>query len=125
MARSRRKHLSLLLSTIMLVMMVCQGMAVAALPVPKPIQAEMSVMDCHGDKASAQRGLPDCHSECQQQAKATESGKPSQLPSVTPLLLCTLSIVQADASSPGIAALPLHDPVADPPPLLRFQRFRE
>lgn len=124
MTRSHRRHLSLLLSTVMLLMMVCQGMALAAQPVV-PAMTEMSVMNCHTGTADTEQVSINCHSECQQQAKATKSGKPIQLPALVPLLLCTLPSIETDTSPLRLTTLSSHDPLSDPPPLLRFQRFRE
>lgn len=110
----------------MTVFLCCQGMAQAMPSVMYTGQSaqQADVMPCHQAEAKSK---VECPSDCQHIVKAVDGGAHNPGDHAAPMaLLLTLPALTADAGSTiKLASLPRHDPVADPPPLLRFLHFRE
>lgn len=129
MTRPHRQRLALFLSLILAAFVFCQGMAqamtaAASLPLSKPMPAAMS---CHDGQPtqSGPTGLA-CPSDCEYVVKASDSGPQlSHLAAITAIVAFILPDVCREAGPIQLASLPLHNPVTDPPPTLRFHRFRE
>lgn len=128
MSRPLRQRIALFLSLIMVTFTVCQGMALAAMPkggMPVPMQS--AGMSCHEapgvDPAIAK---PDCPSDCEHVVKASDSGPQfCPLSQVVAFVAYQWPDLSREAGAIQLAALPLHDPITDPPPTLRYHRFRE
>lgn len=127
MNRSLHQRIALFLSLIMVSFTVCQGMALAA--VPDSMRADpalMAGMSCH-ESSSQDTGtaLTDCHSGCNAVVKASDSGPLFQ--SLLPLVFIAIRLpdLVQEAGSVHLASLGLHAPLTDPPPEIRYHRFRE
>ncbi|MGB4344745.1 MAG: hypothetical protein WBJ03_14165 [Moraxellaceae bacterium] len=127
MNRLLRQRIALFLSLIMVTFTACQGMALAAVPDSmRSDSASMASMSCH--EASPQdtgAALTDCPSDCNAVVKASDSGPLFQ--SLLPLVFIAFQLpdLAQEAGPIHVALLGLHDPVTDPPPDIRYHRFRE
>lgn len=127
MSRPLRQRIALFLSLIMVTFTVCQGMALAAMPMgDAPDQMQSAGMSCHEEVGTdPAMAKADCPNDCEHVVKASDPGPQ----------FCPLSQVVAFVASQWpdlsreagiqLAALPLHDPITDPPPAIRYHRFRE
>lgn len=127
MSRSLRERIALFLSLIMVTFTVCQGMALAAVPDSmRSDTAPMAGVSCH--ETSPQRAstaLVDCPSDCNAVVKAVDPGP--QFLSLLPLVFIAIPLpdLVQDAGPIYLASLGQHAPVTDPPPDIRYHRFRE
>lgn len=127
MTRSLRQRIALFLSVIMVTFTVCQGMALAA--VPDSIHAEaasLAGMPCHeAAPQNSPAALTDCPSDCNAVVKASDSGP--QFLSLLPLVFIAFQLPDLiqTAGPISLASLGLYDPITDPPPDIRYHRFRE
>ena len=123
MKRRHRQRIALVMSLLLTIFTICQTQALAAIRLPAPAMPAMA--GCHDmamvDQAPAKA---DCHSECQnlQQHPGTD-----HVPVLDwcPLVLSWLAPLHTDAGSISLVSLAPHSPITDPPPEIRFSRFRE
>lgn len=123
-----RRFTSLAMSLVVMLLLACQGMAMASTPDTGSVH-----------KSTVMAAMPGCHlmqsmaktpsasdSDCQHIVKAFDNSgtaglvwayAPAGLPSWTTHAETTAGIPPS--------ALPEHDPVVDPPPTLRLHRFLE
>lgn len=126
MSHALRQRLALFLSLIMVAFTVCQGMALAAVPDSmRSDSASMAGMSCHETPPrSTSTALVDCPSDCNAVVKAADAGP--QFLSLLPLaFIAQLPDLVQEAGSIHLASLGQHAPVTDPPPDIRYHRFRE
>lgn len=104
---------------------ICQSqamaMAVDADTTP-PVMTQMK--DCQGSHEHSP-AAPTCHGECQHVQQHPSSGNFHAGDACIAILAFWFAMPTQEAGSIALASLPPHDPVSDPPPLLRFQHFRE
>lgn len=127
MSRSLRQRIALFLSLIMVTFAVCQGMALAAVPNSmRSDSASMAEVSCHEAPPQGTSTAPlDCPSDCNAVAKVADAGP--QFLSLLPLIFIAFQfpdLVQ-ETGSIHLASLGQHAPVTDPPPDIRYHRFRE
>lgn len=127
MSRSLRERIALFLSLVMVTFTVCQGMALAAVPDRMRSEtAPTTEVSCH--EASQQRTSTanlDCPSDCNAVVKAADHGP--QFLSLLPLVFIAIRLpdLVQEAGPIYLASLGQHAPVTDPPPDIRYHRFRE
>lgn len=128
MIRTHRKRIALFLSFVMVALLLCQGMAQAALLGEMSAPAQVSTtMTCHAMdmKMPAPSHGKLCPADCQHLDKASGSlNLSADLGSLS--VLATAFWLPAYMSTEAIQVVSLapspHSP--DPPPLIRFQHFR-
>lgn len=129
MTRQRRKHIGLLLSLLMTALLFCQGMAQAsvagsALPKAEHVSLGISCHDLQTEEMT--KTSPACPTNCQHQDKASDSSPQlSVLPHITPVIAFLLPSIDENAGAIQQTALVSTPPDPDPPPVIRFHRFRE
>jgi hypothetical protein len=127
MIQTHRKRIALFLSFVMVALLLCQGMAQAALLGEMSRPAAAATMTCHdmGMKVPAASHGKLCPSDCQHLDKASGSlSLSADLGNLS--LLATAFWLPAYSPAETIQIVSLapspHSP--DPPPLIRFQHFR-
>ena len=116
------------MSLVILLFMACQGMAQAStlklLASSNTVRTTMTDMPgCH--QAEAAQPLKGCHTDCQHLDKALDTGNATVVWFVAAASWPALNNLADNRSAIPVAALPVHDPVVDPPPTLRYHRFLE
>lgn len=130
MRRARRKQIALFLSLLLTALMLCQGMAQAAVvgtAVPASQHAPTG-MSCHGDPAKGVvKPQSGCPNDCQHLDKASDSSPHllAALDHVVPVIIFRLPAVAANVGAIQLASLSPVPPDPDPPVTLRFHHFRE
>lgn len=128
MSRILRQRIALFLSLIMVTFTVCQGMALAAIPGGDArAQSQSAGISCHEEQdAGTATVKTDCPSDCEHVVKASDSG-PQFHPLIQAVAIVSMSWpdLMNEAGAIQLASLPLHDPITDPPPVIRYHRFRE
>jgi hypothetical protein len=123
MNRRLRQRIALVMSLMMMIFTICQTQVLAAIHLPAPANPAMA--GCH-DMAKTDQAPPqaDCHSECQhlQQHPGVDH---TPVLDWCPMVLTWLEPLHKDVGSISLVSLAPHSPVTDPPPAIRFQRFRE
>lgn len=128
MSRILQQRIALFLSLIMVTFTVCQGMALAAIPGGNTqAQSQFADISCHEEQDAGITAVKaDCPSDCEHVVKASDSG-----PQFHPLIQVVAIVampwpdLSKEAGAIQLASLPFHDPIADPPPVIRYHRFRE
>lgn len=129
MNRQPRRALTLVMSLILMIFSVCQAQARATLPemaVPSG-HVHHQVTHDHGlsQHLSPDAASADCHGDCLHQTAHPDAGSTAQLPDVSPILLVWLpaTLLPDAAASRALAYQAPSADMADPPPIIRFQRF--
>lgn len=127
MKRAHRSRLALFLSLVMAAFMACQGMAMASMAGQSlPDHAMPAKMACHEGTAASGHAVPECPSDCQHLVKATDSsGQGLNHLIQAPMMVAFLLPALLDNGFLPVVALSADPPRPDPPPTLRFHRFRE
>lgn len=123
MNRPLRRHVTLVMSLILMIFSICQAQARAHLPAQPSRHDHHVSLAMHHEAAAPQAA--DCHDNCLQLTAHPDAGQTAQLPDVSPVLLAWLPPEPA-RDAVAARALAYQSPsasVADPPPLIRFQRF--
>lgn len=126
MSRALRQRLALFLGFVMLTFSVCQSMALAYVPDSmRSDSASMAEVSCHEAPPQGTSTAQDCPSDCNAVVKVADAGP--QFLSLLPLIFIAFQfpdLVQ-ETGSIHLASLGQHAPVTDPPPDIRYHRFRE
>lgn len=129
MRRRPQPTLSLVLSLVLMIFAICQAQARTQLPGATLSRAAPAThlhdMSSNILDAAPSTPLVDCHGDCLKQPSHADAGVADQRPDASPGLLAVLPAVPSLASALS-RALAYHPPSArdaDPPPVLRFQRF--
>ena len=107
---------------------VCQGMALAAMPKAElPNQTQSAGMSCHDEPGvDPAMAKADCPSDCEHVVKASDPGPQFYpLSQVVAFVAYQWPDLSREAGAIQLSALPLHAPITDPPPTVRYHRFRE
>lgn len=111
----------------MVTFMVCQGIALAAVPDSmRSDSALMAEVSCHEAPPQGINTAPlDCPSDCNAVVKIADAGP--QFLSLLPLIFIAFQFPELvqETGSIHLASLGQHAPVTDPPPDIRYHRFRE
>lgn len=122
-----RRFTSLAMSLVVMLLLACQGMAMASTPGTDSVHKStvMAAMPgCHMMQSMTKSSAGD--SDCQHIVKAFDnSGTAGLVWAYAPAVLPSWTTHAETTAGIPTSALPAHDPVVDPPPTLRLHRFLE